>query len=57
MLIFVIGITTACGSSAEEDPNKEVTAETAEKVQQVQDENIELEEIDGELDSLINLLN
>lgn len=55
MIIFAAGILVACGSSNEnEDETKvEVTPETTEKVKKAQDANVELEEIDGELDSLI----
>lgn len=55
MIIFVVGIMVACGSSTEneEGTKKEVTPETSEKVKEAQDANVELELIDGELDSLI----
>lgn len=58
MIIFAIGTLVACGSTEEnEDPTKiEVKEETAEKVKKAQDANVELEEIDGELDSLINAI-
>lgn len=59
MLLIVIGMATACGSSNDniDDANLEVTTETSEKVKEAQDVNAELEEIDGELDSLLNILN
>jgi hypothetical protein len=46
---------SACGKSKDTvvDENTEVTTETSEKIEKVQDLNIELEEIDGELDSLL----
>lgn len=55
MLIFVTGVLVACGSSTENEDGtqKEVSEETAEKVKEAQDANVELELIDGELDSLI----
>lgn len=55
MIIFAAGILGACGSSTEEEVGEkvEVTAETTEKVEKAQDANVELELIDGELDSLI----
>lgn len=55
MIIFVVGIMVACGSSTEnvDGTKKEVTPETSEKVKEAQDANVELELIDGELDSLI----
>lgn len=58
VLIFIVGIFSACGSSAEgEDQAKEaVKAETSENLKKVQELNVELEEIDGELDSLVNIL-
>jgi hypothetical protein len=34
----------------------DLTIETSEKIKEAQEENIELEKIDGELDSLINSL-
>lgn len=54
-LIFVVILMTACGKSKDAvvDENTEVTTETSEKIEKVQDLNIELEEIDGELDSLL----
>jgi PBP1b-binding outer membrane lipoprotein LpoB len=59
MIILLLGIVTSCGSSTEneEDTEKSVTPETIEKVKKAQDENTELEAIDGELDSLINSIN
>lgn len=58
MVIFIVGIFSACSSSpeGEERAKESVKAETSEKLQKVQDANVELEEIDGELDSLINIL-
>lgn len=58
MLIFAVGVLTACGSSDEKevDATTKVKPETIEKVKKAQDVNVELEEIDGELDSLLNLI-
>jgi outer membrane biogenesis lipoprotein LolB len=55
LLIFAIAFLTACGSSTEKevDENLEVTTETSKNLEEAQDLNIELEEIDGELDSLL----
>lgn len=55
LIIFVAGILGACSSSTEEEVGEkvEVTPETTEKVKKAQDANVELELIDGELDSLI----
>lgn len=53
----MLGIVTACGSTDSSEGKTDkvaVTPETSEKIKKAQDENIELEEIDGELDSLIN---
>ncbi len=54
-LIFAVMLMTACGKSNDNavDENMEVTTETSEKIEEVQDLNTELEEIDGELDSLL----
>jgi uncharacterized protein YcfL len=54
-LIFAVILMSACGKSKDTvvDENTEVTTETSEKIKKVQDLNIELEEIDGELDSLL----
>lgn len=58
IIIVVLGMTAACGSSADNvSEDDKVTPETAEKIKEAQDVNTELEEIDGELDSLLNLLN
>ncbi|WP_339886739.1 hypothetical protein [uncultured Flavobacterium sp.] len=59
LLIFAVAILTACGPSAEkvDDENLEVTSETTKTIEEAQDLNTELEEIDGELDSLLNKIN
>ena len=55
LLVFALAFLTACGSSTEKevDKNLEVTSETSKKIEEVQDVNVELEAIDGELDSLL----
>ena len=58
MTIFLLLFISSCGSP---DVNEDgtpisVSAETSEKMKEAQDVNIELEEIDGELDSLLNSL-
>lgn len=55
LLIFAIAFLTACGPSTEKevDENLEVTTETTKNIEEAQDLNIELEAIDGELDSLL----
>jgi division protein CdvB (Snf7/Vps24/ESCRT-III family) len=59
LLIFAAALLTACGPSIEkvDDENLEVTSETTKTVEEAQDLNTELEEIDGELDSLLNKIN
>ena len=55
LLIFAVVLFAACGPSTKEevDENMEVTSETTEKIEEVQEVNVELEAIDGELDSLL----
>lgn len=60
ILLLAIGMLSACGSSSTKNADgteKEVTTATSNKIKEAQDVNAELEEIDGELDSLINLIN
>jgi len=54
-LIFAVIVMSACGKSNDkvEDENIEITTETSKKIEEAQDLNTELEEIDGELDSLL----
>lgn len=54
-LIFAVILMSACGKSKDNvvDEKTEVTSETSEKIEKVQGLNTELEEIDGELDSLL----
>ncbi len=54
-LLFLV-VVTSCSSTIDPediDPTLEVNPETLEKIKEVQDANVELEAIDGELDSLI----
>lgn len=55
IVLFFAGLIVGCGASevSETDP---VKSETTESLKEVQDLNVELEAIDGELDSLINNL-
>lgn len=55
LVFFAIAFLTACGSSTEKevDEKQEVTTETSKNIEEAQDVNIELEAIDGELDSLL----
>ncbi|WP_320814756.1 hypothetical protein [Flavobacterium sp.] len=57
LLIFAVALLTACGPSTDkvDDENLEVTSETSKSVEEAQDLNTELEEIDGELDSLLTI--
>lgn len=57
-MVLFVGLFSACASSSdgEENANESVKAETSENLKKVQELNVELEEIDGELDSLINTL-
>ena len=59
LLVFAVVLLTACGQSKDkvDDETLEVTSETAKNVEEAQDLNTELEEIDGELDSLLNKIN
>jgi len=65
MFLFITGLLFSCGSPenktevGEDDaaPKEEIKPESAEKLKKVQDLNVEIEEVDGELDSLINYLN
>jgi|GEM_PF-1676270 DNA-binding transcriptional regulator GbsR (MarR family) len=59
LLIFAVVFLTACGPSNKEevDENMEVTSETSKNIEEAQDLNTELEEIDGELDSLLTKIN
>lgn len=61
-MIFALGTLVACGSSADEDKtntdtHKNLKTETADEVKKVEDVNVELEQLDGELDSIMNTLN
>ena len=50
---FIAVLSTSCSDAADSE-QVDVTPETSEKIEQVQDANVELEEIDGTLDSLMN---
>lgn len=66
MMVLAVGAMTACGSPAEseetttdantETTTEEISTETQEEVKKAADANVELEQIDGELDSLMNTL-
>lgn len=66
MMILAVGVLTACGSPAEseeattdattETSTEEISTETQEEIKNAADANVELEKIDGELDSLMNTL-
>lgn len=59
LIVLVAVIAAACSSPEVKDidPTLEVSSETIEKIKEAQDANVELEEIDGELDSLIKNAN
>lgn len=45
----------SCGTDIEDvDPEAPVTEETKEELENVQNDNVDIEELDGQLDSLIN---
>lgn len=61
IIIIALGTLVACGSStdgdkAEEEVNKNLKTETRDEVKKVEDANVELEQLDGELDSIMNTL-
>lgn len=54
LILLAVVFATSCSSGDKEvDPSLKVSSDTSEKIKEAQDVNIELEEIDGELDSLI----
>lgn len=52
-LAILLGI-AACGSDEDKNETSNVNSETMEELEEVQDDNVQLEEFDGQLDSLIN---
>lgn len=62
IFLFMTCILFSCGSQDEgadvsdskDAPKEEIKPESSEKLKKVQDMNVELEEVDGELDSIIN---
>lgn len=58
MYSLLLGL-VACGQndSAVDESQEKAQEESIEQLKQEQDVNVELEQIDGELDSLINVLN
>jgi uncharacterized protein YcfL len=57
-VIIALAMGTACSSSGEkgDESQQEVTSETSQKLIEAQQVNTELEELDGQLDSLLNSL-
>jgi len=53
LILFAVILATSCSSDEEIDPSLKVKSETTEKIKEAQDVNVQLEVIDGELDSLI----
>lgn len=58
-LLLVISVLISCQSCSENEDEKttDITSETTKELEEVQETNVELETMDGELDSLINLIN
>ncbi|MFA7274203.1 MAG: hypothetical protein WC044_10050 [Crocinitomicaceae bacterium] len=58
MIFFAVLLTAACSAKdpSDIDPTLKTNTETTKKIKEAQSENIELEAIDGELDSLIQTL-
>lgn len=55
MFLAALFLVVSCGSDSEEaNPKDEVTEKTEKELDKVQEDNVELEEIDGELDSILN---
>ena len=55
LTLVLVASLMSCGTDIEDvDPEAPVTEETVEELKNGQDENVEIEELDGELDSLIN---
>lgn len=55
MLIAALFTVVSCGSDKEDpDPKDAVTDKTEKKLEKVQEDNVELEQLDGELDSMLN---
>lgn len=57
LILFAVIFATSCSSDEEIDPTLKVKAETSEKIKEAQDVNVQLEVIDGELDSLLTSIN
>lgn len=55
LILFAVLFFASCSADEKQDidPTLKVKPETSEKIKEAQDVNIELEAIDGELDSLI----
>ncbi len=59
LIVFMALGLAACGGEEQsgEGDKQPVNPKTTQKIKKAQDVNTELEEIDGELDSLLNLIN
>lgn len=55
MFVF-LAVLASCGQEKEEDPTQPVTDEVKKELKEAEDLNVELEKIDGEIDSLMNTL-
>lgn len=53
--LVLIASLVSCGTAIEDvDPDAPVTEETKEELKKIQEDNIAIEELDGQLDSLIS---
>lgn len=53
--LVLIASLVSCGTNIEDvDPDAPVTEETKEELKKIQEDNIAIEELDGQLDSLIS---
>lgn len=57
LLLFSTLILSSCNSTAEPEIKEgPITEETSKKITKIQDANVELEKLEGEVDSLLNTL-
>lgn len=55
-MIACTAFLVACSNEKEEDVNQPINEEVKKELKEVEDLNVELEKIDGEIDSLLNTL-
>lgn len=54
-MTLIVFAMVSCGSNDDEvDPTAPVSEKTEEKLEKVQEDNIDIEKLDGQLDSLLN---